>query len=616
MEIDLSHFWKQCQIDLPSSSIPSFKVTENCNWNEVVVASPKLTLRHSSQSWQFLKTNFKFPNFCKDPRTSCALIIGRTRVPIQVFLNGISIGNHIKFQSNVSYPGFLPVTFDLPPDLLSPKNEVIILAAPSPGNQFNLFDLPIKIAQKDVAIRAILSGLGQSVLLPSACGLGALTLLIITIIGYLLGADKDSLRLFRLFGAHCLSTTFVFVSLSRIFRLILPMKVTYPLHFVILLAYLASLLKLIQYITGSLPAVCKLIQVSLIPVAGLLLILCGTGFFDHSNSAYGEFFFLSYILGVVTHLFSTGIAFSVFLGFALKGRPRIQNQDTLFAMFSFLAFANTWDLLAILSQLPEIYLLRWYPYMTAIIFSVVILKKYYEHINKLELESKIGVFARQVAHDIRSPLAALKTATSLVYESPEEKNKLLEQTSRRIGEIADTLLSRPHSLLEGSIFSSKNYRNTHINEAILGLVEEKKIQYHRLNKIQIVFQPNIQIGLIDIGCSTIDLARIISNLIDNAVQAIHEKGIVKIKLNKFKGAISIDICDNGKGIPSHLLPRLGQMGETHNKVNGFGMGLYHAKQVLGSSGGELTIKSQVNQGTTVSIRLPYNERSSHCVFLN
>ena len=68
--------------------------------------------------------------------------------------------------------------------------------------------------------------------------------------------------------------------------------------------------------------------------------------------------------------------------------------------------------------------------------------------------------------------------------------------------------------------------------------------------------------------------------------------------------IEIVVSDNGCGIPNDILPKIKHSVFTYNKIDGHGLGLYHASEYLSTIGGELLIKSEVNEGTVVTIRLP------------
>ena len=67
-----------------------------------------------------------------------------------------------------------------------------------------------------------------------------------------------------------------------------------------------------------------------------------------------------------------------------------------------------------------------------------------------------------------------------------------------------------------------------------------------------------------------ELQRIVSNLVNNSIEAFTGPGTVDISL----------ASADGKGIPPEILSRLGRKGETHGKAGGTGLGLYHARTAI------------------------------------
>ena len=110
---------------------------------------------------------------------------------------------------------------------------------------------------------------------------------------------------------------------------------------------------------------------------------------------------------------------------------------------------------------------------------------------------------------------------------------------------------------------------------------------------------------IAINVSRKSFLRALSNIIDNAVEALSEKeGKVLIQMNTTHQEISIEIHDDGKGIPSEVLPKLMAEGATFNKDGGSGLGLAYAKKTVDALKGSLRIGSQEGEGTTVTLRFP------------
>jgi len=101
-----------------------------------------------------------------------------------------------------------------------------------------------------------------------------------------------------------------------------------------------------------------------------------------------------------------------------------------------------------------------------------------------------------------------------------------------------------------------------------------------------------------------EFQRLLSNLVNNSVEAFAGPGAVSVGLSVLDSKVLIEVKDNGKGIPPEILAKLGQKGETHGKAGGNGLGLYHARTTIEGWGGSFRIESEPGKGTVVLIELP------------
>lgn len=208
------------------------------------------------------------------------------------------------------------------------------------------------------------------------------------------------------------------------------------------------------------------------------------------------------------------------------------------------------------------------------------------------------LLSAQVAHDIRSPLAALSVAAKGL-NIPEEQRTLVDGALGRMQGIANDLLARyraPDTKIKPKIEAC----------ALAGMIDqvltEKRLQHREKAGLKIEFNagPDSLKATVDAK----EFQRIISNLVNNSIEAFSGPGIVAVSLVSADSQILLEIKDNGKGIPPELLARLGQKGETHGKAGGTGLGLYHARTTVENWGGTLKIASDPGKGTTVAISLP------------
>lgn len=219
--------------------------------------------------------------------------------------------------------------------------------------------------------------------------------------------------------------------------------------------------------------------------------------------------------------------------------------------------------------------------------------------------------ASQVAHDIRSPLAALETATREISHLPEEKRIMIRSATGRIRDIANQLLTEHRknaAAARGQVEDPDETGSALSHELLSSLIEplisEKRLQFRSRIGIEIESQLDTTSYGLFARIHPVEFKRVLSNLINNSVEAMEEKGMVAVSLRAKDGQVLIRIQDNGKGIPAELLEQLGQKGVSHGKSGGSGLGLYHARTCVESWGGKLDINSKSGEGAAITLALP------------
>ena len=206
---------------------------------------------------------------------------------------------------------------------------------------------------------------------------------------------------------------------------------------------------------------------------------------------------------------------------------------------------------------------------------------------------------------------------STLTEIPEEKRVMIRNATQRINDIANSLLQKGKTFTEdkGTNLPASNKAVEFIPALVDILVSEKRMQFREHNSLDIQTDLKNSFGSFSEINST-ELKRVISNLINNAVEAFDNfKGTITVGVQKCNATdgprVEIFVADNGKGIPAHLISKLGQMGVSHGKSSssqsGSGLGLYHAKQTAESCGGTLEITSTEGKGSTIKFILPLAE---------
>src|SRR3989339_1996114 len=106
-------------------------------------------------------------------------------------------------------------------------------------------------------------------------------------------------------------------------------------------------------------------------------------------------------------------------------------------------------------------------------------------------------------------------------------------------------------------------------------------------------------------CNRYQLGQVFMNIILNAVQAIKEKGVIRITTYQKDNHVNVVIRDNGIGIPDQNLPKIFEPFFTTKEVGkGTGLGLSIAYNIIKNHNGTIEVNSKVNEGTTFTIKIP------------
>ncbi len=218
--------------------------------------------------------------------------------------------------------------------------------------------------------------------------------------------------------------------------------------------------------------------------------------------------------------------------------------------------------------------------------------------------------AKQVAHDIRSPLACLNLLLSAATTLPEKQRVLMRTSIQRITDIANVLQKKAeHNDSKNDGIS--DFENVMIVTLVEQLVTEIRVQLDVDSNISIDLAIDKAYGLFSM-LKISEFNRVLSNLINNSIESFDAlKHHIKISIHSENGCVIVGINDDGAGIPATILDKVGLYGFTHGKAlsqtSGNGLGVYHAINTIRSFDGDFNIKSELNAGTEVTMALPQSK---------
>lgn len=244
----------------------------------------------------------------------------------------------------------------------------------------------------------------------------------------------------------------------------------------------------------------------------------------------------------------------------------------------------------------------------------VFIERRHGEILKAREAELLASIAQQVSHDIRSPLSALNMVVKGLDGIPETERSIIQTASTSINGIANDLLQRHRSKIHSSAVSVDGLAPVHIMTKPVKIAELLKAVHAEKTAVfaghaGVSIKLNIS-GPVEAVCEIDEkeLLRALSNLINNAVEALRGRGgSVTLAFRSSLKDVAVLVSDDGQGIPEEVLMKLGKERVTHGKEgteSGLGIGVLHAQSVVEAMGGKLSIQSRVGMGTIVTITLP------------
>jgi signal transduction histidine kinase len=214
-----------------------------------------------------------------------------------------------------------------------------------------------------------------------------------------------------------------------------------------------------------------------------------------------------------------------------------------------------------------------------------------------------------VAHEIRNPLHAIGGALTIIQKRIVA-DPLVDQSITVINEEIKRLNSFVKECLEFSNPSDPSkFSSTDINDIIASSVDLMMPAFYDASK-QIEVSLSLQENLPRLQTNFNEIKQVVLNVIKNAVEAIDEKGNLGITTSYdprlTRNFLTMQFSDTGKGIKKEIAKKIfDPFFTTKTSSGGTGLGLSVCRKIICENHrGTLTIDSEENRGTTVTIRLP------------
>ena len=227
-------------------------------------------------------------------------------------------------------------------------------------------------------------------------------------------------------------------------------------------------------------------------------------------------------------------------------------------------------------------------------------RKQLERTNRLEAWAEM---ARQVAHEIKNPLTPIQLSAEHLQRFHKDRGSSLSPV---LENCVDSILKQVKLLRQissefSSFASSPVAKPTRL---IIGELIEEVVKPYRIGlKNRIQLKTSIPIETIFVMADSNLLGRAITNVIENALQAMPNQGSLLIRVKTKKDSVHIITNDTGIGMDGNELTRVFEP-YFSTKTSGTGLGLTIARRNIELNKGTVSVTSEKGRGTTVTFYLP------------
>lgn len=236
-----------------------------------------------------------------------------------------------------------------------------------------------------------------------------------------------------------------------------------------------------------------------------------------------------------------------------------------------------------------------------------------QRLHALELQK--SSFIRHISHELKTPLAAIREGTELIYDNSVGP---LNEDQQEICDIIRTSVNRLQCLIEDLLDFNIVLDSTslhHLEKINLAEIIDEACVVRKLDIKSKNLTLRCDYRALPMYSNSKQLSVILDNIISNAIKYSPEGGDLIINYHNANKQVTLNVIDQGPGIDSTLTEKVFDafyqgIPPENSQIKGSGLGLTIVKELLLRLNGDITIKaanklsSQNNLGTCVTITLP------------
>jgi len=217
-----------------------------------------------------------------------------------------------------------------------------------------------------------------------------------------------------------------------------------------------------------------------------------------------------------------------------------------------------------------------------------------EALVRSERLSAVGQMTTVVGHELRNPLGAVMNALYMLRRS-----------------LDNPVAAEPHL----AVAERQTARAVNLAQDLTAYMREREPELAPMELREVLSDvleatpkpPNVvvvdDVGAIELNADAKQIAQILTNLVDNAYQAMPDGGSLRIAARAEGGAAVITVQDSGEGVDQELVERFFEPFFT-TRSDGTGLGLAIVRRLIEGHGGQISIENAPSGGAIVTVRLP------------
>ncbi len=218
-------------------------------------------------------------------------------------------------------------------------------------------------------------------------------------------------------------------------------------------------------------------------------------------------------------------------------------------------------------------------------------------------------FVANVTHELKSPLTSIHgLAETLLSGAVDDRAnnrrfvQLIEEDATRLARLIDDLLSLSQLEAQPAPLKLSRVELKPLVESVIALLNPGVKQ----RRLRVVCDLP---GDLAVQADVERLRQVVSNLLDNAIKYNRDEGEILISATREDGWVKVTVADTGIGIPAKDLPRIFERFYRVDKarsreLGGTGLGLSIVKHIVEAHGGQVSVASQLDQGSIFSFTVP------------